>query len=214
LAFNQQTLDLLQYWCFNEPSLASDFDAASAVYFGSDDPRPVEYWPGTGADNPRERRLLGYFMFTWRLKSGEAPAAIAAHSLLSGRELEAALAAIAGTRYMRTMLKGVRGRSAYLEAEGKSHEVRSAQARDLEGNRNTFLAGYLVPVRGGDHWLFGPGWLMLGLELGKGARESMTSRDSDPVEMERLLQSRIQSEDDEPRTPLPQDESLDAAICS
>jgi hypothetical protein len=76
MAFTHATLEELLAWCASAPELRGARDEATARFVGMDDERPVSYLEGTGTLPSLQRRLMGYFMFNWRLPSGELPAEV------------------------------------------------------------------------------------------------------------------------------------------
>jgi hypothetical protein len=62
------------------PELEATRREARSHFFGDEDERPVEYWPGTGNLVSKERRFLGYFLFV-------AAGLRIGHPLTSDREL-------------------------------------------------------------------------------------------------------------------------------
>lgn len=48
MAFNQGMLEEIVDWCRDIPELAVTRREALSHFFGDEDERPVEYWPGTG----------------------------------------------------------------------------------------------------------------------------------------------------------------------
>lgn len=203
------TIEELGAWCLRTPELAGMREQAWDGFFGANDPRPVDYMAGTGEPETRERRFLGYFMFSFRLPSGECPAERAAFALYDGRPLAEIVAAVRAAVYVFASVRSVYGRSIFLDAGDREYEVRSsAWARQLA--KAGVIAAHLVPARH-EYWVHGPGWVSLPIRLGPGAVESVTSAEADPVETERFLQRRG-AEDERPSTELPQDSSLAAAV--
>ncbi len=203
------TVEGLGSWCLRAPQLAGLRKQAWDEFFGVNDPRPVDYMPGTGEPETRERRFLGYFMFTFRLPSGECPAERAAFALYDGRALAETVNAVRAAVYVFASVRSVFGRNVFLDAGGREYEVRSSiWAKDL--GKAGVIATHLVPARH-EYWVHGPGWVSLPISLGPGAVESVTSAEADPIHTEQLLQRRNVGEE-HPSTELPNDRSLAAAI--
>jgi hypothetical protein len=203
------TVEELGAWCLRTPQLAGLRKQAWDEFFGVNDPRPVDYMPGTEGTKTRERRFLGYFMFTFRLPSGESPAERAAFALYDGPALAETVIAVRAAVYVFASVRSVFGRSIFLDAGGREYEVRSSTwAKDLA--KAGVMAAHLVPARH-QYWVHGPGWVSLPIRLGPGAVVSVTSAEADPMHTERFLQRR-DPEDERPSTELPNDRSLAAAI--
>ncbi len=210
MAFNQGLLEAIVEWCRTKPELEAARREARSHFFGDEDERPVEYWPGTGEFASRERRFLGYFSFNWKLPSGEQPAEVAVKRLYQGEVQAEALASIRGARFVFAYSTGITGRSVYLELGEEGFEVRSAQwAANLHHDR--VVVAYLIPVRHG-FWLPGPGWAELPFTLGEGMRANLAEQQIDPIAFERMLQHRSRAPDELPRPKPPRDDDLDAAV--
>ncbi|MCC6269600.1 MAG: hypothetical protein IT300_18740, partial [Dehalococcoidia bacterium] len=67
MTISPATIEELGAWCLLTPELAGLRNEAWDEFFGVNDPRPVDYMPGTEGAKTGERRFLGYFMFTCRL---------------------------------------------------------------------------------------------------------------------------------------------------
>lgn len=210
MAFNQGMLEQIVDWCRDSFELETTRREARSHFFGDEDERPVEYWPGTGEFISKERRFLGYFLFNWELPSGEHPGEAAVKRLFEGDLRAEALSAVRGARFVFAYATGIIGRSVYLELEEERFEVRSAQwAANL--HRGLVVVAHLVPVRHG-YWLPGPGWAELPFTLGDGMRANLAEMQMDPISFERMLQSRSRPLDEEPRPEPPRDDDLDAAV--
>jgi hypothetical protein len=203
-------LEELVAWCQDIPELEATRQEARSGFFGEDDERPVDYWPGAGDLTSKERRFLGYFVFDWELSSGEHPVEVAVKRLYQGDPQAEALSAVRGARFVFAVTTGIVGRSVYLELENERFEVRNAQwAANL--HRDLVVVAHLVPVRHG-YWLAGPGWAELPFTLGPGIRGNLTDWQMDPVAFERMLQQRSRRPDDETRPEPPEDDDLDSAV--
>lgn len=210
MAFNQGMLEEIVDWCRDIPELAVTRREALSHFFGDEDERPVEYWPGTGERTSKERRFLGYLLFNWELPSGEHPAEVAVSRLYDGDMRAEALFAVQGARFVFAYATGIVGRSVYLELEKERFEVRSGQlATNL--HRDLVVVAHLVPVRHG-YWLPGSGWAELPFTLGEGMRANLAEMQIDPITFERMLQHRSRPLDEQPRPEAPRDDDLDAAV--
>ena len=148
MTFNLSVLEAVVARCRDSADLDASRREAQSIFFGDDDERPVEYWPGTGELTSRERRFLGYFLFNWELDSGEHPSEVAVRGLYRGATGAEALAAVRGSRFVFAYATGIVGRSVYLELDKERFEVRSPQwASSL--HRGLTVVSHLVPVRHG-----------------------------------------------------------------
>ena len=210
MAFTQGMLEEVVAWCRDSLELASARQQARSHFVADDDERPVEYWPGAGEFTSKERRFLGYFLFNWKLPSGERPAEVAIKRLCQGDTQAEALGAVAGARFVFAAVAGIVGRNVNLELEKDRFEVRNPQwARTLR--RGAAVAAHLVPVRFG-YWLLGPGWVNLPLTLGPGIRANLAAMQMGPIEIERMLQGRARPLDEHPGPEPPADQDLHAAV--
>lgn len=210
MAFTQGMLEEAVAWCRDSLELASARNEARSRFFGDDDERPVDYWPGAEEFTSRERRVLGYFLFNWKLPSGEKPAEVAVRRLYQGNTQAEALSAVRGARFVYALATSIVGRSVYLEVGKERFDVRSAQwAANLR--RDTVVVAHLVPVRHG-YWLPGPGWLNLPLTLGPGIRANLAAMQTDPIGIERMLQGRARPPGELRPPEPPRDQNLGAAV--
>ena len=210
MAFTQGLLEEVADWCRDSVELASARRKARSDFFGDDDERPVEYWPECGEFTSKERRFLGYFLFSRELLSGEKPAEVAAKRLYEGDTQAEALRAVSGARFVFAAVADIIGRSVTLEIEKDRFEVRNPQWARLV-RRGAAVAAHLVPMRFG-YWLLGPGWVNLPFDLGPGIRANLAHLQMDPVGIERMLQGRARPPDEQPEPERPRDEDLDAAV--
>lgn len=212
MAFTQRRLDALVSWVASAPQLAEEREAAQAQFFGDDDPRPVNYWGGTQEPISRHRRFLGYFLFTHRLPDGQSPAELGATAAFQGREREEALEAVRGARYVMAVVRSVLpGQAVFLALERERFEIRDRTWSYRIAPEATVYA-HLVPSRRGV-WLLGPGWLEMPFRLGPGIRSHLRDLQSDPIGVERLLQSRSTEEEENEELPRsPQDATLEEAV--
>lgn len=212
MAFTLSQIEEISTWCATQPSLAPIRQDARKVYFAEDDPRPVHYWPGAGDATGRNRRFLGWFLFSFRLPTGERPAELAVESLYRGAARAEALQAVQPARYVFALVASVVwGRGVVLELEDERFEVRhAAWSRLLRPERA--VVAHLLPVRGQRQWLPGPGWVEWPLLVGPHMRQHLARFQVDPLTVERLLQSRQDPEAREPAEELPQDATLAEAV--
>ncbi len=109
VAFNQGMLEEIVDWCRASPELETTRREARSHFFGDEDERPVEYWPGTGNLVSKERRFLGYFLFNWELPSGEHVGESAVRRLYQGDVQGSAIRVRLRDRYRRAQrLPGAR----------------------------------------------------------------------------------------------------------
>lgn len=209
MAFNQQMIEEIGTWCLNSIELASDRREARRIFFGEDDPRPVEYWTGTEERVARERRFLGWFMSDFALPNGEKPAAVAVKRLYTGSPQSELLQAVSQTRFVFAVVASIVQRSVYLELEDERFEVRNPFLAAILSPQQTIVA-HILPQRHG-HWLVGPGWFVWPISFGPGIRSSLKQFQMDPIRTERLLQGRSESES-RPRRESPRDKTLEAAV--
>ena len=174
--------------------------------------RSIEYMDGADTEISRTRRFIAWFMFTYLLPDGRVPAQVAAEALYRGRFLEEVRLSIGRSRYVTAVVAGVEpGRSVFLALEDERFEVRSRElSRELE--HGITLVSWLVPDRRG-RWLFGPGWLELPFSVGPNMRESLSTFQMDPIEVDRLLRKRTEEDAPVGQGPeCPRDENLEDAV--
>jgi len=211
MAITDTRLDEIAAWCEFTEDLSEERRHAQRRFFDEDDPRPVRYWPGAGDDRSRQRRFLGWFMFDHQLPGGERAATRAARALYQGTAQEQALRAISGTRFVLAIVASVLpGRSVLLELEDDRFEIRN-RIWSRSFTPLTAVVAHLVPTGRPGEWLAGPGWGEWPLRFGSHMRQSLRSFQPDPLEVERLLQSREPAED-EGRPASPQDTSFAEAV--
>ena len=205
-------LEELVKWCATSEELRGARDEARETFFGSDEPSPAQYWPGTGEPASRSRRFLGWFMLDVRLPDGLQPAEVAAQHICEGEVLVQARAAIRGARFVTAGITAILpGRGALLEVEAEHFEVRSRAWAQMLRRDRTVMA-HLLPIRE-DLWLPGPGWLEWPIALGPGMkRELKTLFQPTPVEVERLLQGRARARGDRAPAAQPEDATLAEAV--
>ncbi|MEK7214480.1 MAG: hypothetical protein AAB289_02640 [Chloroflexota bacterium] len=191
-------LEQMTVWCASDRDLHATRDEAKRRFFGPDLGRKARYWGGAGEFNARERRFLGFFLFTFTLPDGRHPAEVAAERLFTGRPLADAVAAVRGARYVTAIVTSVLGTNVFFELEDERLEVRSRILAQTV-TRGRAVVAHLLPVRPGV-WLLGPGWVELPLVFGPNMRANLRQHQTDPIAVELLLQSGDPSERPAPRT--------------
>lgn len=210
MTFLATQLEAMVSWCANADVLTAERKAARSLFFADDDPTPVKYWPGVGDQISKERRFLGWFMFDHRPPGGDFPGLMAANALFDGRELDEALRALAGVRYILGIVTGVvRNRRVFMELEDDRFVVDSKPLGSFV-QRDTALVTYLLPSRP-RLWIPGPGWFEWPVRIGPNMRATLKQVQPDPLSTERLLQSRTES-NERPVPEHPKDESLEDAV--
>ncbi|HZP97185.1 MAG TPA: hypothetical protein VFC31_12770 [Candidatus Limnocylindria bacterium] len=211
MAVTAARLEDLAAWCETTPDLEEDRQVAWRRFFAEDDPRPVRYWPGAGDRTSRLCRFLGWFMFSYELPQGDRPAARAVRALYGSDARDDVMRAVRAARYALCVVTSVLpSRAVVLELEEERFEVRDRRlSRAL--NANASLCAYLVPTGRRGQWLVGPGWLEWPIRIGPNMRQNLRRLQPDPLDVERLLQSRAAAEDERRSRP-PQDTSLEDAV--
>jgi len=210
MTFRLSQLEELADWCNTSSKLAASRADAWTTFFGEDDPRPVDYWPGAGDRASRERRFLGWFMFCFTLVGGRRAGEIAAEHLYRGTTLQEALRGIRESRYVLAIVRGVGGRSVFLELENERFELRSKTLAQFV-ERNMALVTHLVPSRP-RLWIPGPGWMEWPVRIGPNMRGNLKKLQPDPIEVERLLQQRSPKEGKGGKVDFPRDDTLQKAV--
>ncbi len=198
MALTATQLDQMAVWCANDGDLQATRDEARKLFLGPDRGRKAQYWGGAGEFNAKERRFLGWFLFTFTLPEGRHPAEVAAERLFTGRPLADAVAAVRGARYVTAVVTSVLGSSVFFEMEDERLEVRSRILAQTV-TRGRAVVAHLLPVRPGV-WLPGPGWVELPVAFGPNMRANLRQHQIDPIAVEVLLQSGEPSERPSPRT--------------
>lgn len=210
MALSQQMIEGIGRWCLDSMELAPERKEARRLFFGDDDARPVNYWPGANEGVFRERRFLGWFVFDFALPDGQRPAEVAIKRLYQGQLQFELLKAVSGTRFVLAVVSTKIRRSVYLELEDETFEARSsvwaATVRAGEA-----IVAHLVPERRG-YWLPGPGWFVWPIGLGPGIRSSLKQFQLDPISVERFLQMRSEPEGSKPRREVPRDNTMLEAV--
>ncbi|SRR6266542_3569241 len=211
MAVTAARLEEIAAWCETTPELEEHRQAAWRLFFAEDDPRPVRYWPGAGDRTSRLRRFLGWFMFAYELPEGDRPATRAVRALYGPDARDDLMRAVRAARFALCVVASVLpGRAVFLELEEERFEVRDGRlSRALTPTAS--LCAYLVPSGRRGEWLVGPGWLEWPIRIGPNMRRDLRRLQPDPIEVERLLQSRAANED-ERRPPPAQDATLAEAV--
>lgn len=198
-------------WCGNTPSLGQERQAARRIFFGGDDPRPIDYLPGAQDFIGKERRFLGWFTFHHVQPNGEKPGAQAARLVFGKSELGAVLQAVNSPRYVTSIVCSVRvGFGFEVEVEEVRFPVRFP-AMSYRLHKEDVLVCTLLPHRA-EQWLLTPGWLIWPFHYGPGIRDHLRDYQVDPIEMERFLQRRVQEPADSPDSAMLRDTTLAQAV--
>jgi hypothetical protein len=211
MGFSASQLEDIGNWCATSRELGTLRAQARREFFGDDDPRPVDYWPGAGDPISRERRFVGWFMFDFHLPEGRSPAQLAATSLLRAGELTDALDALGRTRFvLAIVVSSDLRRSTFLELDDERLEVRSNTWAQVM-TRGRAVVSHLVPVRQ-RFWLPAPGWLEWPIVIGPNMRRELKNFQPDAVQVERLFQQRTADASSTPPPPHPRDATLPEAV--
>jgi hypothetical protein len=199
-------------WCASNRELASVRRNARNAFFTNGNAHEATYWPGTGGRNARQRRFVGWFMFSFCLPDGRRPAELAASALYSGADLSEALRAVQGTRYVLGIISSTDGRyRASVELEDQQFNVRSAIWAQGLAVGSTVVA-HLVPVTP-ELFVPGPGWLEWPARIGPNMRGELKQFQPDPVQVERVLQKAAGGVG-HPRPEYPSHTTLDRAVAT
>lgn len=211
MPLSPSTLEQIAAWCATSDGLAAIRSVARSEYFGYDEPGEVHYMEGAGGITSRERRFLGWFALTYRLKDGRCPAELAAEAIFSGDELVSAIDSIRNSRYVLAMVAMVTpGRGLILKLEDEEFAIDNRQLSRMV-NRDDALYAHIVPA-GRHMWLVGPGWLQWPIRIMLGMQAALKDFQLSPIELERFLQQRKDSSKDRPKEELPKDSSLKTAV--
>ena len=205
------TIEQIGEWCLQSETIAGVRSKARGEFFGYDEPGTIKYMEGAEELNPRERRFLGWFCFTFRLPDGKYPAELAAECLFSGAELKSALKSIQDVRFVMAVVTMVApGKGAYLQLENEEFEIDSRYlSQNIE--KDDVLCAHILPV-GRNRWVLGPGWITWPTRFGPGIRSHLKQFQLDPIALERFLQQRSPGIEDKPKIDYPQDNTLKAAV--
>jgi hypothetical protein len=211
MAFTASQLEDVTTWCANGAQLRLERARAQRQFFGDDDERPVKYWEGAGDLVSRQRRFVGWFAFDFRLSDDRQPAQLAAESLYRGADLAEAVDAVGRTRFVLAIVTSTDGRrTTFLELEHEVLEVRNNTWAQML-TRGSAVVAHLVPVRN-RYWLAGPGWLQWPIGIGPNMRADLSKFQFESIQLERLMQGRAGSPNQETREQPPQDATLEEAV--
>ena len=211
MGFTASQLEDIGNWCATSRKLATLRAQARREFFGDDDPRPVDYWPGAGDPISCERRFVGWFMFDFHLPDGRPPAQLAAASLLPASDLTDSLDALGRARFvLAIVVSSDHRRSTFLELEDETFEVRSNTWAQVM-TRGRAVVSHLVPVRQ-RFWLPAPGWLEWPIVIGPNMRRELKNFQPDAVQVERLFQQRTADPSSTPSSVPPEDATLPEAV--
>ncbi len=211
MAFTASQLEEIAAWCANSHELAAERKRARRHFFGEDDERRVEYWPGAEDPISRHRRFLGWFMFDFRVADERAPAELAVAALFRGGDAVEALDAVHRARFVLAIVVSTDGRrSTFLELEDERFEVHNSTWSQVL-TRGSAVAAHLLPVRK-RFWLAAPGWLEWPIGIGPNMRRDLGQFQPEAVQIERLMQGRVSERGREPPEEDPEDATLEAAV--
>jgi hypothetical protein len=201
----------LAEWCMHSDVLAYVRSKARGDFFGYDEPVDAKYIANTGELNSRDRRMAGWFGFSFRMPDGRHPAEMAAVALLSSSEQAPALKSIQQCRFVMAMATTViPGKGAYLKLEEEEFQVDSRALSQVLYKGDALCAHIMSIGRG--KWLVCPGWLVWPFRLGPGVQSHLKKFQLDPIELERFLQQRASSLDERPKIEHPRDGNLEEAV--
>ena len=211
MALTAILIEQLVGWCAKSEVIADAQARARNDFFGYGDSEPVNYMADAEDINSRERRFLGWFVFSFKLPDGQHPGELAASALLKDPELSSVLESIRNARYVTAVVTSViHGRGFYLELEDEELEVSSHTLSHILQKEST-LCVHVLPI-GRDRWLPGPGWLVCPIQFGPGIRSHLKNLQPGPIEVERFLQQRVKGDEDLHKTEHHQDATLEAAV--
>ncbi|MSQ10453.1 MAG: hypothetical protein EXR52_05540 [Dehalococcoidia bacterium] len=201
--------------CATAGSLAQERKAVRDLFFGTQDPQPVKYLPSVGEEPGRERRFLAWFAFQYRLPEGDTPAMRLATSMMPAPIDRAAQAVFSGARFVTAAVTKLRPRKGFVLQSGSERFSVEFPAMADRLHENELVVTGVLPIAGG--WLMTPGWVSLGVVVGRGLRKTLGQTIWDPVAFERFLQGRAQDgaqpeNEAPPPPPIPSDDSLAAAV--
>ena len=211
MTLNTSMVEQLAEWCLRTDTLSDIRATARRDFFGYDEPGEAHYIQGSGDVMSRERRFLGWFALTFKLPDGRAPAEVAAAAILNGSDLNSAIDSIKASRYVLAVVAMVTpGKGLILKLENEEFIVDNRQLSQFL-NRDEALYAHIIPV-GRRGWLVGPGWLEWPVHMMPGMQARLKKLQLNPIDLERLLQQRLESSKDIPKAELPRDPSLKAAV--
>ncbi len=85
MSLTANMIERIAEWCAHSDALGDIRSRARGEYFGYDEPGEVKYLPGVENLSSRERRFLGWFVFSFRLADGKHPSELTAAALLRNR---------------------------------------------------------------------------------------------------------------------------------
>jgi hypothetical protein len=204
-------VEQLAEWCLRSDTVAEIRAKALRDFFGYDELGEAHYMEGIGDATSRERRFLGWFAFSFKLPDGRCPAELAAAAILSGSELASAIDSIKGSRYVFAMAAMVNpGEGLILKLEDEEFTVDNRRLSRLL-SRDEALYAHIIPA-GRRGWLVAPGWLIWPIRIMPGMQAALKKFQISPIDLERMLQQKRDSSLDSPKTELPRDSSLKAAV--
>jgi hypothetical protein len=211
MTLNTSMVEQLAEWCLQSDTLSDVRATARRDFFGYDEHGEAHYIQGTGDVTSRERRFLGWFALTFKLPDGRAPAEVAAAAILNGSDLNSVIDSIKTSRYVLAIVAMVTpGKGLILKLENEEFTVDNRQLSQFI-NRDEAVYAHIIPV-GRRGWLVGPGWLQWPVHMMPGMQARLKKLQLNPIDLERLLQQRFESSKDGPKSELPRDCSLEAAV--
>jgi hypothetical protein len=148
----------LAEWGMHAEVLADVRSKARSEFFGYDEPRDAKYIANTGELNSRDRRLAGWFGFSFRMPDGRRPAEIAAVAQLSGSEQASAQKSIQQCRFVMAMVSTViAGRCVYLKLEEEEFEIASRMLSQVSTKVMPCVPTF-YPSDGANGWCLPGGW--------------------------------------------------------
>jgi len=211
MTLSANMVEQLAQWCLRSDVLADIRATARRDFFGYDEPGEAHYMEGSGDVTSRERRFMGWFALTFKLPDGRRPAEVAAAAVLSGSNLTAAIDSIKNSRYVLTAVSMVNpGRGLILRLEDEEFTVHNRYLSQFLSKGDALFA-HIIPA-GRRGWLIGPGWLHWSMRIMPGMQAMLKKFQPNPIDLERFLQQRPESSEDRPKTELPRDNTLKAAV--
>ena len=211
MALTASVVEQIAAWCATSEELADIRSKARSEYFGYDETGEVHYMEGASDLTSRERRFLGWFALTFKLPDGRCPAELAAAAILGGSDLSSAIDSIKSSRYVLATVSMVNpGRGLILRLVDEEFTVDNRQLSQLL-SRDSVLCAHIVPA-GRRGWLTGPGWLQWPMRIMPGMQAMLKKFQLNPIDLERLLQQRFKSSEDQSKIELQCDDTLKAAV--
>jgi hypothetical protein len=212
MSLTANMIERIAEWCAHSDALGDIRSRARGEYFGYEEPGEVKYLPGVENLSSRERRFIGWFVFSFRLADGKHPSELAAAALLKGQELVAALKAVQSSKYVLAMVAMVSpGRGMVLKLEDEEFELPSRQLSHIFKKGDT-ICTHIIPI-GRGKWLPGPGWFLWPFRVMPGMQANLKSFQLSPLDIESFLQQRRTERSEEGRkVEYPRDATLNAAV--